>query len=207
LSGLESRISQEENVMKKILGISALVLVGVLVIGAVAAWVLPTRVEAAYGGGQVRGTSGAGAGAGCIAPVAQPVVVGDLSESEAEALLLALDDEYRAWSVYDQVIADLGAVRPFSSIQRAEESHIAALTTLLERYGVDVPANEWPGNVPTFDSLAEACAAGVQAEIDNAALYDQLLGMVDNPDIVQVFTTLQQASETRHLPAFERCAP
>jgi hypothetical protein len=207
LSGLESRISQEENVMKKILGISALVLVGVLVIGAVAAWVLPTRVEAAYGGGQGRGTSGAGAGAGCIAPVAQPVVVGDLSESEAEALLLALDDEYRAWSVYDQVIADLGAVRPFSSIQRAEESHIAALTTLLERYGVDVPANEWPGNVPTFDSLAEACAAGVQAEIDNAALYDQLLGMVDNPDIVQVFTTLQQASETRHLPAFERCAP
>ena len=133
--------------------------------------------------------------------------VGDLSESEAEALLMALDDEYKAWSVYDQVIADFGAVRPFTSIRKAEETHIAALVTLFERYGLDVPANEWLGNVPTFDTVAEACAGGVQAEIDNAALYDQLFDMVDNTDIVRVFTALQRASETKHLPAFERCAP
>jgi len=46
----------------------------------------------------------------------------------------------------------------------------------------------------------------VQAEIDNAALYDELFSMVDNPDIVRVFTSLQQASQTKHLTAFERCA-
>jgi hypothetical protein len=193
--------------VRKILGVGALVLVGVLVIGAIAAWVLPDRVQAAYGGRYGQGQGASGQGAGCIAPVVGPASGGDLSESEVEALLLALDDEYKAWSIYDQVIAHFGAVRPFSSIQKAEESHIAALTTLLERYGVDVPANEWPGNVPTFDSLAEACEAGVQAETDNAALYDQLLGTVDNSDIVWVFTSLQQASEIRHLPAFERCAP
>lgn len=46
----------------------------------------------------------------------------------------------------------------------------------------------------------------MQAEIDNAALYDELFSMVDNADLIQVFTSLQRASETRHLPAFERCA-
>jgi hypothetical protein len=67
--------------------------------------------------------------------------------------------------------------------------------------------NEWPGDVPSFDTLADACEAGVQAEIDNAALYDELFTMVDNADIIRVFTALQEASQTKHLPAFERCAP
>ena len=132
---------------------------------------------------------------------------GDLDDAEAEALQMALNDEYKAWSVYDQVIADFGPVQPFVNIQRAEESHIAALTRLMEAYGLDVPQNPWPGNVPTFDTLADACAGGVQAELDNAALYDQLFSMVDNPDIVQVFTALQRASLSQHLSAFERCAP
>ena len=217
--------------LKRALLVGTVVLVGVLVIGAVAAWALPGSADAAYGGrwggnqgagvawtapsgpdtayggrqGQGRG-SGA-AGAMLAAPVPYTAEAGDLSDSEVEALLMALDDEYKAWSVYDQVIADFGAVRPFTSIQKAEENHIAALVTLLGRSGLDVPANEWPGNVPVFDSLSEACQAGVQAEIDNAALYDQLFDMTDNPDIVRVFTSLQQASQTKHLPAFERCAP
>ena len=120
---------------------------------------------------------------------------------------MALDDEYKAWSVYEQVIADFGAVRPFTSIQKAEENHIAALVTIFDRYGLEVPANDWVDNVPSFDTLAKACEAGVQAEIDNADLYTQLFDMVDNPDITRVFTSLQRASETMHLPAFERCAP
>jgi len=40
-----------------------------------------------------------------------------------------------------------------------------------------------------------------------AGLYDQLFSMVDNPDLVRVFTALQSASQDQHLPAFERCAP
>ncbi len=232
---------------KKVLAIGAAVLAGVLILGAVAVWLVPGNAEAAYGRqggseaaygerqGAGRGQAGnagtalayeqvagsnqdAGRGSAQAAGQGQdnaaydhPVLTGDadygdLSDSEAEALLMALDDEYKAWAVYDQVIADFGAVRPFTSIQRAEETHIAALETLLDRYGLEMPANEYPGNVPTFDTLSEACAGGVQAEIDNAGLYDQLFQMVDNPDIVQVFTSLQQASETKHLPAFERCA-
>ena len=119
---------------------------------------------------------------------------------------MALDDEYKARTLYAEVIADLGAVRPFTQIIRAEDAHIAALVNLLNKYGIEVPENPYIGKVPSFDSVPAAAAAGVEAEIANAAVYDKLFAMVDNPDIVQVFTALQQASLTKHLPAFERAA-
>ena len=184
--------------LKKILGIGAVVLILVLAVGTMVAWAYPGR-------------QGADRGPAAADPVrATPIDLenlDDLSGSEVEALQMALDDEYKAWSVYEQVIADFGAVRPFTSIQKAEENHVAALVTLFDRYGLEVPANEWSGAVPSFDSLADACEAGAQAEIDNAELYASLFTMVDNPDIIRVFTSLQRASQTKHLPAFETCAP
>lgn len=209
----------------RVLRIGSVILIGMLVAGAVAALVLPGDVEAAFGRGRGagveqdtatsdwRGQAGLARPDTNADPLAAPgpnpdgAPMGELDGSEVEALMMALEDEYKAWSVYDQVVTDLGAARPFTSIQRAEENHIAALVTLFDRYGLDVPVNAWADNVPHFDTLAEACAAGVQAEIDNAALYDELFSMVDNPDIVRVFNALQQASQTKHLPAFERCAP
>jgi len=193
---------------KKFGKIGVMALVGALLVGAIAFWALPLNAEAAWGRGQVstqrsasiQGT--APAGSVIDAPSA------DLSEWEEAALLLALQDEYKAWSFYEQVIEEFGAVQPFTSIQRAEENHIAALVTLLDRYGVDVPVNEYAASTESgIGTLAEACELGVAAEVNNAALYDQLLGMVDNADIIQVFEALQAASQTRHLPALELCAP
>lgn len=188
--------------------LGALALAAVMVIGAVSIAAYPATAEAA--GPAWRGQARNQAAVTPSAPVAPAVpsapVDYDLSDSEAEALKAALDDEYKARTVYAEVISDLGSQRPFTQIIRAEDSHIAALVNLLNKYGIEVPANPYIDNVPSFDTLAEACAAGVQAEIDNAAVYDRLFSMVDNPDIVQVFTALQQASLTKHLPAFERCA-
>lgn len=143
--------------------------------------------------------------AGAIIPAAGAAA--GLSPSEIEALGLALNDEYRAWATYDLVITDLGPISPFTKIVVAEQAHIDALVTLFNRYGLEVPPNPWPGNVPSFDTRPEACAAGVAAETANVALYDQLLGMVNHRDIIRVFTALRTASLTQHLPAFERCAP
>ena len=106
-----------------------------------------------------------------------------LDETEVRALHEALDDEYRAWATYDQVIADFGEVRPFSNIREAEARHIEALRTLFLRYGVAVPANPWPGKVARYANLRAACAAGVAAEIENAALYERLLASTRRPDI------------------------
>ena len=129
-----------------------------------------------------------------------------LDDNEIAALHAALDDEQHAWATYDQVICDFGPVRPFSNIRDAEARHIDALVGLLERHGVPVPANPWPGRVERYPSLQAACAAAVAAEIANAALYERLLASTTRPDILAVFGNLQEASRQRHLRAFRRCA-
>lgn len=53
-----------------------------------------------------------------------------LMPKEIEALHEALDDEYKSFATYEQVIADFGDVRPFINICDAEGRHIAALTRL-----------------------------------------------------------------------------
>jgi len=113
-----------------------------------------------------------------------------LNESEIRALNEALDDEYRAWTTYDQVIVDFGEVPPFSNIRAAEARHIEALCVLFARYA----------------SLQEACEAGVAAEIANGEMYERLLRATQRPDILTVLRNLQEASQQRHLPAFQRCA-
>lgn len=128
-----------------------------------------------------------------------------LTEAEINALHEAIGDEYHAWATYDQVIADFGDVPPFNHIREAEARHINALRNLFARYDVPVPENPWPGRVTRYGSLQEACAAGVAAEIANAALYDRLLSAAEHPDILAVFRNLQEASQQRHLRAFERC--
>ena len=128
-----------------------------------------------------------------------------LSQAEINALLEALDDEYRAWSTYDQVLRDFGDVRPFINIREAEARHIEALKRLFLAYGLSQPKNTWPGKVARYDSLRQACEAGVAAEIENGDMYDRLLKSTDRSDILNVFRNLQQASQQRHLPAFKRC--
>ena len=131
--------------------------------------------------------------------------MGLLTASETDALRAALDDEYRAWTTYGQVIADFGEAQPFSNIRAAEARHIEALCSLYARYGLALPENPWPGNVARYANLPEACAAGVAAEIENGALYERLLASTRRPDILIVFRNLQEASQQRHLAAFRRC--
>ncbi len=129
-----------------------------------------------------------------------------LTSAEIEALKTALDDEYRAYATYDQIIADFGEVRPFSNIRDAEARHIAALCGLFTRYGLTVPENPWPGKVERYNSLNDACEAGVAAEIANSEIYDRLMQATQRPDILTVFGNLRDASQQNHLPAFRRCA-
>jgi len=129
-----------------------------------------------------------------------------LDNTERQALEDALDDEYKAHTTYDQVIHDLGPVRPFVNIVDAEARHVSALLSLFEKYGIAAAPNRWPGKLPRFSSVHEACAAAVQGEIENVALYDRVLKTTRRPDILSVYQALRSASLDRHLPAFQRCA-
>lgn len=129
----------------------------------------------------------------------------EISDSEIEALGIALNDEYKARALYKKVLEKFGDVKPFSNIINAETTHANELIALYEKYDLIVPEDDWQDKVPEFDSVALACEAGVQAEIENADLYDELFAKVDNQDIIAVFTSLRDASRDKHLPAFQRC--
>lgn len=129
-----------------------------------------------------------------------------LDENTQQALIDAINDEYKARALYQKVIDKFGEVRPFSNIIKAETQHIEELLPLFEKYGVAVPKDEWYDKVPEFASLQEACEAGVKAEIENAKMYDEFFKFVKEQDIIDVFKNLRDASQEKHLPAFQRCS-
>ena len=136
----------------------------------------------------------------------EDVVTGSLTDAEVSALTAALQDEHNAKALYEQVLADLGSVRPFTQILKAEERHIAAIEKIFARYGVQVPTVTAGADGLSFAALTDACAAGVAAEKANVALYDELFAQVEKADVTRVLTALQRASQSSHLPALEACA-
>ncbi len=144
---------------------------------------------------------------GCLAVDGLDYPAGTLSDAAKQALEAALADEYHAYAFYDAVIAKYGDKRPFIMIRRSEEQHISTLKALFEKYGIAIPENQLLGQVAASDTFQAACQVGVDAEIANASLYhDKLLPAAkDYADITAVFTNLMNASQERHLPAFDRC--
>lgn len=130
----------------------------------------------------------------------------ELDDFEVRALQEALDDEYRSWATYDQVVADFGEVLPFANIREAEARHIEALRMLYSRYQLPWPNNPWPGKVERYPDVKAACVAAVAAEIANGEMYSRLLAGIKHSDIEVVLRRLQEASEQRHLAAFQACA-
>lgn len=130
-----------------------------------------------------------------------------LSPEVQEALDTVLLDEYRSEAAYQRVVDDHGEVRPFIHIVRAERRHAERLLDLYARYDLTPPENPHrAATSPGYASRVEACAASIDAERANAALYDDALAL-DLPDDVRgVLEHNRMASLEHHLPAFERCA-
>jgi rubrerythrin len=120
-------------------------------------------------------------------------------------LLDALDDERKAEATYAAVIAAFGPVRPFMNIVEAERRHSRAIERQLERLGLPIPEDRWQGKVKPPVSLAAACESAVKAEVENIALYDELIPQIADDAVRRVFGNLQAASRESHLPAFRRC--
>ncbi len=123
------------------------------------------------------------------------------------ALAEALNDEYKARATYQYVINTFGPIRPFVNIVEAESRHIEALVHLFHKYKIPVPQDTWEQHIDKPKSIEAACKAAVEAEIENATMYDRLLEeTIDYPDVQRVMKNLQRASAENHLPAFQRCS-
>lgn len=179
-------------------------LVVVLIAGLVLA--TPLRIVSAYtdGKGGPGGRGGTGTGTGSTGTVAG-VATTPLSDTEKDALTQAILEEYGALNLYNGVIAEFGNVTPFYRIAKAEQQHVNSLIKQATKYGVTIPENSGLSEEVSFGSLSEACSAGAAAEITDAALYDELKPITSHTDILQVYTTLQNASLNSHLPAFQLC--
>ncbi len=132
----------------------------------------------------------------------------DLSFDEPvlnQTLRIAAYDEYHAYEVYKKVIEKFGNVNPFANIIVAEQNHINATLSFLQKYDVEPPINDWEDKIEIPDTLIECCEVGVAAEIDNIKMYDNLLSYTKQTDIQDMFFRLQAASFNNHLPAFRSC--
>ncbi len=134
--------------------------------------------------------------------VQPPAAGAPLDVQTQQALIDALNDEYHAHAFYQAVIDKFGQVAPFINILRAESAHIAAVQSLMTRYGMPIPADSYIGQVQAPATLDDALRAAVDAEKANVALYDRFT-FITQSDIQAVFDQLRNVSQTRHLPAFE----
>lgn len=129
----------------------------------------------------------------------------DENQAVQATLVEVINDEYRAQAVYGAVIASFGPATPFVNIHRAEGRHIAALVALFYKYGFSIPPDGYAGNVEAPASIAQACQLGVDAEIANYQMYDRLAANMRDPQVIDVFIKLRNASYENHLRAFQAC--
>lgn len=127
----------------------------------------------------------------------------DITESELEEMLTVLiKDEYKARAEYDALVDKFGNVNPFYQLINAETNHVDALSNLFEAYDLDVPEDHGEDFAVIPNTLEEAYAIGVEAEIANIALYQSYLELHLPEAVETVFINLMTASE-HHLAAFQ----
>jgi hypothetical protein len=133
------------------------------------------------------------------------IIVGS-NEAIAWEALMSPVGEYAASAMYQAVIDEFGQVEPYVTIRAAEERHISALIRQLDRYGIDVPDNPYLGVVAAPTDLQTAAEAWAVGEIENVAMYDDLLAKSSDSNLTRVLTNLRASSQDSHLPLFEAAA-
>ena len=122
-----------------------------------------------------------------------------------QILRIAVYDEFKAYETYSKIIEKFGLVQPFVNIKEAEAVHYSALIKLMEKYQIQIPINDWSLKIEIPNTLIECCEMGVAAEINNIAMYNNLLEFTNENDVKDTLFRLQAASFNNHLPAFRNC--
>ena len=150
----------------------------------------------------------------------QDLPMEELSQSEISSLQWMREEEMLAHDVY-AFLAGEYTIPVFRNIAKSETQHTTAIAGLLERYGIEDPAEAHvPGKFSrpelqtVYDRLIrqgsisyeEAIKVGLQIEdMDIADLEKAMAEDVDNQDILLVYSNLFRGS-TNHMNAFWRHA-
>ncbi len=131
---------------------------------------------------------------------------GALADSDLtvnDMLMYAVQDEYLARGEYLAIIDKFGSQTPYSNIVKSEESHLAFLEEVYKSYGIEFPSDTSADHIIIPEDLLEAAKTGVQAEIDNIAMYELFLSYDLPENVYEVFNALKKGSDS-HLLAFQK---
>ena len=169
---------------------------------------LPEAVDAVYTGDTEAAATSRDPGTAIVADV-------ELTEAEAEGLILMREEEKLAHDVY-LALYEVWGTPIFDNIAAAETKHTESVLALIDAYGLDDPVtDDTPGvfTNPDFaalyndlveqgsESLVDALLVG--ALIEDLDIYDlqEWLELTENPDIQRVYDNLLAGSEN-HMRAF-----
>lgn len=138
-----------------------------------------------------------------------------LSPAESTSILFMKQEEKLARDVY-QTLADRWGLAVFKNIVRAEERHMAALTSLVTRFELVDATPTGPGvfTVPELQklhdelvargqtSVEEALQVGVVIEQTDIADLKEAIATSSDPVLLRVYGNLLRGS-THHLSAFQ----
>jgi len=144
-----------------------------------------------------------------------PSDIYDLTDQQKADILFLFEEEKLAHDLY-AALEEKWDARIFGNISKAESHHVDAIKTLIEKYGLALPANseivgefdntelkDLYGKLLTQGSTSEneARSVGVAVETKDIADIDSRLPTA-SPDVRFVLDHLRTASE-KHLSAFE----
>jgi hypothetical protein len=132
--------------------------------------------------------------------------VGALSDTDlsiSDMLMYAVQDEYLARGEYLAIMEKFGSQKPYSNIVRSEETHLAYLEEVYAAYDLEFPDDTSKDHLIIPLDLLEAAQTGVQAEIDNIAMYEKFMTYDLPENIYNVFDALKKGSDS-HLLAFQK---
>jgi hypothetical protein len=145
------------------------------------------------------------------------VPAGDLTTVEIEGLAFMREEEKLARDVY-LTLYDQWNMPVFQNIANSEATHMDAILTLIERFGLDDPAAENgvgeftnPDLQALYDqlvaqgsqSLADALKVGAAIEEIDILDLEEFIGQTDKDDIIMVYENLLKGSRN-HLRSFTR---
>ena len=148
-------------------------------------------------------------------PVYAQTAPNELTGEEIEDLQFMREEEKLARDVY-LTLDEQWKLRVFQNISRAEQTHMDAIATLLDRYGIEDPAAgngigdfTDPELQALYDqlvttgsqSMTDALRVGIAIEEIDILDLEERIGLTDKADLIQVYTSLLQGSGN-HLRAF-----
>lgn len=160
-----------------------------------------------------RGIAGQGQSGAC--PMIDSAAQGTLTAAQEATAQAMAEEEKLAGDLY-QAFADRYPAAIFDRIGAAEDQHLAAVRTVLERYGLSDPTAGKPAGQfatasvqATYDRLlaqglaSQAAALSVAEQVEQTDIADlqRAAAGLDAPDVAMVYRHLLAASR-QHLAAF-----